>query len=100
METNLGVSEKQMYPEVTSSRPKKNRIIYPSFRVEKELPLGVNDTGKTFRVMATVKLTSHEKRVKKEGSKYDYSFDILNINFPVKNKTPRNTEEMIKRLGG
>lgn len=97
MEINLGVSEKEMYPMETS-KPKKNKIIYPSFRVEKELPLGLSDIGKTITVPVTLKLSSFEKRIKKEGSKYDYSFEVLNINFPVKKKTPESTEEMKSRL--
>lgn len=64
---------------VPSSESKK--IYYPSFYIDKEIPLDDKDIGKEVMGLCRLKLTSISKRTNENENKYSCSFDVMGIEF-------------------
>ena len=76
--TNLGVKDKGVTECCAAS---KNKVRYPSFYVRKKLPLDKTAIGKTFEVSAKIKLTGLNQSTNEKSDDFDYTFDIINIEF-------------------
>jgi len=74
--TNLGTKENY---EVL--KQPKNKVMYPNFYIKKKLSLVEKDVGKTFEVKAKIKLTGLNQSTNENKNDFDYSFDIINIEF-------------------
>jgi len=63
------------------STPDKNKVSYPSFYIDKEIPLTEKDIGKEITAICKMKLRSISKRSDSNENKYSCSFDVLGIDF-------------------
>lgn len=75
--TNLGTKD----TEKTVCKPSKNNTHYPSFYVRKKLSIDKKSIGKTFEVKAKIKLTGLTQNVSENSDNFDYTFDVINIEF-------------------
>lgn len=73
------ISEKEQ--TAIPSPPEKNRISYPSFYIDKEIPLSEKDIGKEIMAVCKMKLRSISKRSDGDDNKYSCSFDVMGIDF-------------------
>ena len=75
--TNLGTKDRCE----TICKPAKNKIRYPSFYVNKKLPLDKTKIGKTFEVKAKIKLVGLDQNTSEDRDDLNYNFDVINIEF-------------------
>ena len=75
--TNLGTKDRCD----TVSVPTKNKVRYPSFYVNKKLPLDKTAIGKSFEVKAKVKLVGLDQNTSENSDDLNYNFDVINIEF-------------------
>jgi len=77
---SLGYKYKDM-PAVSTKKEKKT-LHYPSMYINNtQLPLDGDDVGKTFNCNIKLKVNSFGLNTDSDGSKYNYSFDVMEISF-------------------
>lgn len=65
----------------------ESKIYYPSFYIDKKIPLTDKNIGDEIAAMVKLKLVSISQRENKNGDEYFCSFDILGIDFSPKKKS-------------
>lgn len=65
---------------------KQPEIYYPSFYIDKEIPIDEKSIGKEIMATCKLKLRSISKRSDKKGDDYSCSFDVIGIDFMPKKK--------------
>ena len=78
---DLGQKNSELKEQVAPSAPKENKISYPSFYIDKEIPLTEKDIGKEITALCKMKLRSISKRSDGDDNKYSCSFDVMGIDF-------------------
>lgn len=68
------------------SEAKQPEASYPSFYIDKEIPMDEKNIGKEVMAMCKLKLRSISKRSDKKGGDYSCSFDVIGIDFMPKDK--------------
>lgn len=65
---------------------KQPEVSYPSFYIDKEIPMDEKSIGKEIMVVCKLKLRSISKRSDKKGNDYSCSFDVMGIDLLPKKK--------------
>lgn len=75
--TNLGYKNE---PCCTVEK-KQSSVSYPTFYVQKKLPITKMDVGKTFDAKAKIKCTGLTQRAGEGKNNFDYTFEVRDIQF-------------------
>lgn len=80
----MDMGHKMEMTKAQPMNPEKNKVSYPFFYCDKELPITEKDIGKEMMAMCKIRVTSIEDRKDETGNKQTSRIEIMGMNINPK----------------